>query len=38
MRKTATKITALFFVLMFLLSSLAPAVYAADEADRKSVV
>lgn len=32
MRKTATKITALFFVLMFLLSSLAPAVYAADEA------
>lgn len=31
MRKTATKLTAVFFVLMFLLSSLSAAVYAADE-------
>lgn len=31
MKKTVTKITALFFAFMFLLSSLATAVYAADE-------
>lgn len=31
MKKTAVKITSLFFVFMFLLSSLTPAVYAIDE-------
>ena len=31
MKKTAVKITSIFFVLMFLFSSLSPAVYAADE-------
>ncbi len=31
MKKTATKITAIFFVLLFLFSNLATAVYATDE-------
>ncbi len=32
MKKTATKFTAIFFVLLFVLSNFATAVYAADEA------
>ena len=31
MKKTATKITALFFVLLFIFSNFATAVYATDE-------